>query len=101
MATSVRDFWAFVVFGARPGRALPIVRHVSSHPPGRLAHKTEFRTVGAFYLLIGVGMIMEYAFQRTFDFHCISIHDCALTVLVKISRAAKEADVSFNIYHQI
>ena len=86
MATSVRDFWAvrwhqfyrhiFVVFGARPGGALlgppgaamgafavsALIHHVGLWG---LARKTEFRTVGAFYLLMGVGTIMEDAFQRT------------------------------------
>jgi hypothetical protein len=84
MSTSIADFWRFrwhrffrhvlVVFGARPGKAL-FGRHgallgafgVSAviHDLGMwgLGRGTEFRTVGGFFVLMGVGVILEHAFE--------------------------------------
>ena len=84
MSTSIADFWrfrwhgffrhVFIVFGARPGKAL-FGRHgallgafgVSAviHDLGLwgLGRGTEFRTVGGFFILMGVGVILERAFE--------------------------------------
>jgi len=85
MSTSLCDFWnlrwhqllrpLFIYFGARPGRALlgkpgavmgafgvsAIIHHVGMWGMG---NGTEFTSVGGFFLLLGVGVIMEVAFTR-------------------------------------
>ena len=84
-STSLCDFWGFrwhqllrpllMVFGARPGGALfgkpgavmgafavsAIIHHISTWGMGNGA---EFATVGGFFLLMGVGAVMEGAFTR-------------------------------------
>jgi len=86
LSTSVREFWSyrwhqffrhfFVVFGARPGGALfglpgavmgafamsALIHHVGMWGVG---YGTEFSTTGGFFLLMGVGVIMEDTFKRT------------------------------------
>ncbi|KAI0302795.1 hypothetical protein B0F90DRAFT_1809736 [Multifurca ochricompacta] len=78
MSTSITQFWSFrwhqffrhifVVFGARPGGkllgqpgALIVIHDLGLWG---LGHGTEFRTAGAFFLLMGVGAAMEYAFKK-------------------------------------
>jgi len=85
LATSVREFWSFrwhqffrhffVVFGARPGGALfglpgavmgaftmsALIHHLGLWGVG---YGTEFSTAGGFFLLMGVGVIIEGAFER-------------------------------------
>jgi len=85
MSTSIQEFWSFrwhqlprhdfVVFGARPGGALfgrpgavmgaftvsAILHHVGLWGVGK---GSEFITAGGFFLLMGVGAIMEGAFTR-------------------------------------
>ena len=86
MATSMREFWGdrwhqffrhfFVVFGARPGRALlgqpgavmgafamSGFIHVVG-PACATGRVTEFLRNGGFYLLMGLGVILESAFER-------------------------------------
>ena len=84
MSTSIADFWrfrwhqffrqVFVVFGARPGGsllgrpgALLGAFGVSAviHDLGLwgLEQGTEFRTVGCFFVLMGVGVILEHEFE--------------------------------------
>ena len=84
MATSIADFWGFrwhqlfrhvfVVFGARPGSALlgrpgallgafgvsAVVHDLGMWGLGR---GTEFRTVGCFFVLMAVGVVLELAFK--------------------------------------
>ena len=85
MATSIRDFWSnrwhqylrhiFVVFGARPGgkflgRAGAVMGAFSVsaliHYLGLwgTGHGTEFHFDAGFFLLMGLGAVMEDAFQR-------------------------------------
>ena len=85
MSTSLQDFWnfrwhqllrpLFISFGARPGGALlgrpgavmgaftvsAITHHI---PMWGIGNGTEFITVGGFFLLMGVGVIIEIAFTR-------------------------------------
>lgn len=85
MSTSIQEFWnfrwhqlarhSFVVYGARPGGALfgrpgavmgafavsAILHHVGLWGVGK---GTEFITAGGFFLLMGVGVVMEGAFTR-------------------------------------
>jgi len=85
MSTSIQDFWSFrwhqlprhdfIVFGARPGGALfgrpgavmgaftvsAILHHVGLWGVGK---GSEFITAGGFFLLMGVGAVMEGAFTR-------------------------------------
>jgi hypothetical protein len=85
MSTSLQDFWGFrwhqlyrqtyVVYGARPGGALfgkpgavmgafavsAVMHHVALWG---LGNGSEFITAGGFFLLMGVGVIMEGAFTR-------------------------------------
>ena len=85
MSTSIREFWSyrwhqalrhfFIVFGARPGGALlglpgaimgaftvsAVLHHLGLWG---LGHGTEFSTAGGFFLLMGLGAIMEDAFKR-------------------------------------
>ena len=89
MATSIRDFWSdrwhqslrhiFVVFGARPGgkflgRAGAVmgafavsafIHYVGLWGAG---HGTEFQNDAGFFLLMGVGAVMEGAFERATGF---------------------------------
>ena len=84
MSTSIADFWGFrwhqlfrhvfVVFGARPGSALlgrpgallgafgvsAVVHDLGMWGLGR---GTEFRTVGCFFILMAVGVVLELAFK--------------------------------------
>jgi len=85
MATSIRDFWSnrwhqslrhiFVVFGARPGGkllgragavmgAFAVSAFIHCLGLWGTGHGTEFCIDGGFFLLMGVGAIMEGAFQR-------------------------------------
>jgi len=85
MSTSIQEFWsfrwhqlarhAFVVFGARPFGALfgrpgavmgafgvsAVLHHIALWGFG---NGTEFATAGGFFLLMGVGAVMEGAFTR-------------------------------------
>ena len=85
MSTSVQEFWSFrwhqivrhlfIVFGARPGGALfgkpgavmgafavsSILHHVGLWGTG---NGTEFVTAGGFFLLMGVGAVIEEGFKR-------------------------------------
>jgi hypothetical protein len=85
MSTSIRDFWSFrwhqllrpifIFFGARPGGALlgkpgavmgafavsAIVHHI---PMWGMGNGSDFVAVGGFFLLMGVGALMEAAFTR-------------------------------------
>jgi len=85
MSTSLHDFWSFrwhqllrpifIFFGARPGGALlgkpgavmgafgvsAIVHHIGMWGMG---NGTDFVAVGGFFLLMGVGAVMEAAFTR-------------------------------------
>jgi hypothetical protein len=86
MSTSIADFWRsrwhqlfrhlFVAFGARPGgRRLGLGRtgtllgafgaSAVIHDLGMwgLGRGTEFRTVGSFFVLMGVGAALEHAFE--------------------------------------
>ena len=84
MSTSITDFWrfrwhqlfqhVFVVFGARPcGRLLGLPGALLGafgtsaviHDLGMwgLGRGTEFRTVGCFFVLMGVGVALERAFE--------------------------------------
>jgi hypothetical protein len=84
LATSLRDFWSnrwhqffrhfFIVFGARPGGALlgrpgavmgafavsAVVHYIALWGVG---YGMEFSTSGGFFLLMGLGAVMEGAFQ--------------------------------------
>jgi hypothetical protein len=84
MSTSITDFWrfrwhqffrhVFVVFGARPGGRLlglpgallgafglsAVIHDLGMWGLGR---GTEFRTVGSFFVLMGVGVALEQAFE--------------------------------------
>jgi hypothetical protein len=86
MATSIVDFWAFrwhqsfrhtfVAFGARPGGALlgrpgaflggfgvsSVLHYVGLWG---LGNGTEFWSAGAFFVLMGVGTVLERVWQRT------------------------------------
>ena len=85
MATSIRDFWSdrwhqslrhiFVVFGARPGGrflgragavmgAFAVSAFIHYLGLWGSGHGTEFHIDGGFFLLMGLGAIMEGAFQR-------------------------------------
>jgi len=85
MSTSVQEFWSlrwhqllrhnFIVFGARPGGALfgkpgafmgafavsAVLHHVGLWGIG---NGTEFVTAGGFFLLMGVGAVIEEGFKR-------------------------------------
>src|SRR6267142_348978 len=85
-STSIREFWSFrwhqfarrvfIVFGARPGGKLfgkpgalmgafalsAFLHHLGLWAVG---NGTEFVTAGGFFLLMGVGVVMEVAFVRT------------------------------------
>ena len=85
MSTSIQEFWSFhwhqlyrqlfVVYGARPGGALfgrpgalmggfavsAVIHHIGLWGVGR---GTEFATAGGFFLLMGVGAVMEDSFTR-------------------------------------
>ena len=85
MSTSILEFWSFrwhqfprhlfVVFGARPGGKLfgrpgavmgafavsAVLHHIALWAVG---NGTEFVTAGGFFLLMGVGVIMESAFTK-------------------------------------
>ena len=85
LSTSINEFWSFrwhqvlrhdfVVFGARPGGALfgkpgsvmggfavsAILHHIGLWGVG---NGTEFVTAGGFFLLMGIGEVMEVAFTR-------------------------------------
>ena len=85
LSTSIQEFWsvrwhqlarqAFVVFGARPFGALfgrpgavmgafavsAVLHHVASWGFGG---GTEFVTIGGFFLIMGVGAVMEGAFTK-------------------------------------
>jgi len=85
MATSIQDVWTFrwhqifrhffIVFGARPGGALfgkpgalvgafavsSILHHIALWGMG---NGTEFVTAGGFFLLMGIGAVMEVVFTR-------------------------------------
>jgi Membrane bound O-acyl transferase family len=85
MSTSIQEFWNsrwhqlwrrnFIVFGARPGGALfgregavmgafalsAVLHHIVLWSVG---NGTEFVTAGGFFLLMGVGVIMEGAFTK-------------------------------------
>jgi len=84
MSTSITDFWSFrwhqffrhtfVVFGARPGGALlgrlgalvgAFTLSGVIHDLGMwgLGRGTEFRTAGGFFVLMGVGAVLEHAFK--------------------------------------
>jgi len=86
MSTSIADFWGFrwhqffrhpfVVFGARPGGLLlgrtgallgAFGASAVMHDLGMwgLGRGTEFRTVGCFFVLMGVGVALERAFEGT------------------------------------
>ena len=86
MSTSIQEFWnfrwhqlyrhIFIVFGARPGGALlgkpgafmgafavsAILHHLALWGAG---NGSEFATAGGFFLLMGIGAVMEVAFTRT------------------------------------
>jgi len=86
MSTSIHELWSFrwhqlsrhffIVFGARPGGKLfgrpgavmgafavsSILHHISLWAVGNGA---EFATAGGFFLLMGMGVVMEEAFTRT------------------------------------
>jgi hypothetical protein len=85
MATSIQEFWGsrwhqnfrhtFIVFGARPGGAIlgkpgavmgafavsALLHHIGLWA---LGNGTEFSTAGGFFLLMGIGAIMEDRFER-------------------------------------
>ncbi|KAI9460353.1 hypothetical protein F5148DRAFT_1016608 [Russula earlei] len=85
LSTSIRDFWSirwhqffrhfFVVFGARPGGALfglpgavmgaftmsGLIHYLGLWGVG---YGTEFTTSGGFFLLMGLGVIIEDVFKR-------------------------------------
>ena len=85
MSTSIQEVWAFrwhqlfrhhfIVFGARPGGALfgkpgalvgafavsSVLHHIALWGMG---NGTEFVTAGGFFLLMGIGAVMEVAFTR-------------------------------------
>jgi hypothetical protein len=84
LSTSITEFWSFrwhqifryifVTFGARPGAALlgragtligAFAMSAVLHYLGMwgLGRGTEFRTVGGFFLLMGVGAALEHAFK--------------------------------------
>jgi hypothetical protein len=84
-STSIQEFWSFrwhqilrhlfIMFGARPGGALygkpgalmgafavsAILHHIGFWGAGK---GTEFVTGGGFFLLMGVGTIIEWGFKR-------------------------------------
>jgi hypothetical protein len=84
LSTSITEFWSFrwhqifryvlVTFGSRPGAALlgragalmgafamsAVLHDLSTWGLGQ---GTEFRTVGGFFLLMGVGVALEHAFK--------------------------------------
>ena len=86
LATSIRDVWSFrwhqlfrhlfIVWGARPGGALfgkpgalvgafaasAILHHIALWGMG---NGTEFVTAGGFFLLMGIGAVMEVVFTRS------------------------------------
>ena len=86
MSTSIQEFWnfrwhqlyrhIFIVFGARPGGALlgkpgafmgafavsAILHHLALWGTG---NGSEFATAGGFFLLMGIGAVMEVAFTTT------------------------------------
>jgi hypothetical protein len=85
MSTSIREFWSFrwhqfarrvfTVFGARPGGKLfgkpgavmgafavsAFLHHLGLWAVG---NGTEFASAGGFFLLMGIGVVMEGAFTR-------------------------------------
>ena len=85
MSTSLQEFWSFrwhqiprhifIVFGARPGGALfgkpgalmgafavsAVLHHIGLWG---LGNGTEFITAGGFFLLMGVGAVIEEVFKR-------------------------------------
>jgi len=85
MSTSINDFWSFrwhqifrhvyVIFGSRPGGALlgrpgalvgafavsGVMHNLGMWGIGR---GTEFRSVGGFFLLMGVGAALEHGFKK-------------------------------------
>ncbi|KAH9965539.1 hypothetical protein BGW80DRAFT_1344690 [Lactifluus volemus] len=75
-STSIIEFWSFrwhqffrhmfVVYGARPGGALRVCRVRGLHDLGLwgLGRGIEVRTTGTFFLLMGVGIVFEFAFKR-------------------------------------
>jgi hypothetical protein len=85
LSTSIREFWSyrwhqalrhfFIVFGARPGGALlgmpgavmgafgvsAVLHHLGLWG---LGHGMEFYTAGGFFLLMGLGVVMEEGFKK-------------------------------------
>ena len=87
MATSMREFWSvrwhqffrhfFIVFGARPGGALlgqpgalmgaftmSGLIHIVGPWAAGCKTDSEFRQDGVFFLLMGIGVVLESAFER-------------------------------------
>ncbi|KAI0295314.1 hypothetical protein B0F90DRAFT_1638220 [Multifurca ochricompacta] len=85
MSTSIHEFWSvrwhqllrqlFIIFGARPGGTLlgrysafmgaftvsAVIHHIGLWSLGR---GTEFSTTGGFFLLMGVGIVIEGVFSK-------------------------------------
>ncbi|KAI0295924.1 hypothetical protein B0F90DRAFT_1748444 [Multifurca ochricompacta] len=75
MSTSITQFWSFrwhqffrpISLLGQPGALIGgFVVSAVIHDLGSrgLGHGTGFRTAGAFFLLMGVGAAMEYAFKK-------------------------------------
>ncbi|KAI0295338.1 hypothetical protein B0F90DRAFT_1939935 [Multifurca ochricompacta] len=102
MSTSIHEFWSvrwhqlfrrvFIIFGARPGGTLlgrysalmggftvsALLHHIGVWGLGR---GSEFSTTGGFFLLMGVGIVMESVFSKVTGLRVKGCYGWAWTML--------------------